>query len=161
MVTKVPVHKVTFNDSPAIGFVAAEAGRVLITGTDDAHRLRLDLTLELLPAGLIRGRVELTNLCDETYTVEDVSLAFPIHGEATELLDFAGSHNFERVPQRGTLRTGTHLRENRKGRTGSDSAYILHAGTPGFGFGHGEIWAVHTARAETTTISRNAFLEIS
>ncbi|BCW06279.1 alpha-galactosidase [Arthrobacter sp. NtRootA1] len=142
---KFQVHKVTFNDSPAIGFVAAEAGRVLITGTDDAHRLRLDLTLELLPAGLIRGRVELTNLCDETYTVEDVSLAFPIPGEATELLDFAGSHNFERVPQRGTLRTGTHLRENRKGRTGSDSAYILHAGTPGFGFGHGEIWAVHTA----------------
>ena len=38
-----------------------------------------------------------------------------------------------------------HVRENRKGRTGADSAYVLHAGTPGFGFAEGEVWAVHTA----------------
>ena len=40
---------------------------------------------------------------------------------------------------------GTHLRENRKGRTGADSAYLLHAGTAGFGFAAGRLWAVHTA----------------
>ena len=49
------------------------------------------------------------------------------------------------MPQRRPFRTGTHLRENRKGRTGADSAYVLHAGTAGFGFGDGEVWAVHTA----------------
>ena len=101
--------------------------------------------MELLPGGLLRSRARITNLRDEKYTVEDLSLAFPIPAEATELLDFAGNHNYERTPQRGRLRTGTHLRENRKGRTGADSAYILHAGTPGFGFGSGDIWAVHTA----------------
>ena len=116
-----------------------------VSAMDDAGRLHLDLTLELLPGGLLRSRARMTNLREEKYTVEDLSLAFPIPAEATELLDFAGNHNYERIPQRGTLRTGTHLRENRKGRTGADSAYILHAGTPGFGFGYGEVWAVHTA----------------
>lgn len=142
---KFRVHTVALNGAPVTGFASAGAGRVLVSAIDDAQRLRLDLTLELLPGGLMRSRAKLTNLHEKTYAVDDVSLAFPIPAEATELLDFAGSHNFERVPQRGTLRTGTHLRENRKGRTGSDSAFILHAGTPGFGFGSGEVWAVHTA----------------
>nr|WP_254788650.1 glycoside hydrolase family 36 N-terminal domain-containing protein [Arthrobacter sp. ok909] len=93
----------------------------------------------------MRSRAQLTNLYNEKYTLEDLVLSFPIPAEATELLDFAGNHNYERIPQRGTLRTGTHLRENRKGRTGADSAYILHAGAPGFGFGHGDVWAVHAA----------------
>ena len=48
-----------------------------------------------------------------------------------ELLDFGGRHNRERIPQRRPFGIGTHLRENRKGRTGADSAYLLHAGTPG------------------------------
>ncbi len=40
---------------------------------------------------------------------------------------------------------GTHLREGRRGRTGSDAAFLMAAGTPGFGFRHGEVWAVHAA----------------
>lgn len=120
---KFRVHTVTLNGLPVIGFASAETGRVLVTAIDDMERLQLELTLELLPGGLMRSRVKLTNVHRSTYALEDLSLSFPIPpAEATELLDFAGSHNFERVPQRGTLRTGTHLRENRKGRTGSDSA---------------------------------------
>src|SRR5699024_3617772 len=41
--------------------------------------------------------------------------------------------------------TGTHLRENRRGRTGPDAAHVLHAGARGFGFREGEVWGVHTA----------------
>jgi alpha-galactosidase len=142
---KFVAHGLTFNGAPVTDYASTGAGSVEFTAVDDTERLRLTLTLELLHGGLLRSRAQLTNLCDKTYGVEDISLAFPIPAEATELLDFAGSHNYERIPQRGTLRTGTHLRENRKGRTGADSAYILHAGTPGFGFGHGKVWAVHTA----------------
>ena len=65
--------------------------------------------------------------------------------EASELLDFAGRWGRERVPQRSPFRVGTHLRENRHGRTGADSAYLLHAGTPGFGFADGQVYAVHAA----------------
>lgn len=142
---KFRTQTVALNGTPVTAFTSSGPGLLEISALDDADRLRLDLTLELLPGGLLRSRAQLTNLCDEKYTVEDLALSFPIPSEATELLDFAGNHNYERIPQRGTLRTGTHLRENRKGRTGADSAYILHAGTPGFGFGHGEVWAVHTA----------------
>ncbi|TAP43118.1 alpha-galactosidase [Arthrobacter sp. S39] len=138
-------RSLTLDGTAIKGFTSSGAGLLKISALDDAGRLRLDLTVELLPGGLLRSRAELTNLCDETYTLEDLFLSYPIPAEATELLDFAGNHNYERIPQRGTLRTGTHLRENRKGRTAADSAYILHAGTPGFGFGHGEVWAVHTA----------------
>ena len=87
----------------------------------------------------------MTNEQDPPFTVDDVSLAFPLPAEATEVLDFTGQHNYERVPQRGPLRAGIHLRENRRGRTGADSAYVLHAGVPGFGFAQGRLWAVHTA----------------
>ncbi|HEY9357198.1 MAG TPA: alpha-galactosidase [Arthrobacter sp.] len=142
---KFHVNNLTLNDTAVTGFTSSGAGVLEISALDDAGRLRLDLTVELLPGGLLRSRAELTNLCDKAYTVEDLALSFPIPAEATELLDFAGNHNYERIPQRGTLRTGTHLRENRKGRTGADSAYILHAGTPGFGFGNGDVWGVHTA----------------
>ena len=39
--------------------------------------------------------------------------------------------------------TGVHSRESRMGRPGLDSAYLLMAGTAGFGFRHGEVWGVH------------------
>jgi alpha-galactosidase len=127
------------------GFVAGGPGRLEVTASDDTGRLDLRLDLELLPSGLLRARAELTNRAADAYALNDLVLSFPLPAEATELLDFGGRHNLERVSQRRPLHTGAHVRENRKGRTGADSAYLLHAGTPGFGFGHGRVWAVHTA----------------
>ena len=37
------------------------------------------------------------------------------------------------------------MRDNRRGRTGADATTLLAAGTPGFDFGTGEVWALHTA----------------
>jgi alpha-galactosidase len=127
------------------GFVATGAARLEAAAADDEAGLELLITLELLPSGLLRGRAAVTNTVDEDYTVDDLVLAYPVPAEAAELLDFGGRHNRERIPQRGPFAVGTHLRENRKGRTGADSAYLLHAGTPGFGFAGGEVFAVHTA----------------
>jgi len=127
------------------GFVSGGAGVLEVTAADDDDRLELRLEVELRPTGLLRARAAVTNLGDDEYQVDDLVLALPVPAEAVELLDFAGRHNDERVPQRTRLTTGTHLRENRKGRTGADSAYVLHAGVPGFGFAAGQVWAVHTA----------------
>ncbi|MFE3452510.1 alpha-galactosidase [Nonomuraea sp. NPDC059194] len=127
------------------GHMSAAHGTLRVEAIDDNGLLRLILTLELTEHGLLRARAAVENLSAEPYGLEDLTLAFPVPREASELLDFAGQHNNERVPERRPLRTGIHLRENRKGRTGHDSAYLLHAGTPGFGFGRGEVWAVHTA----------------
>jgi alpha-galactosidase len=136
---------VTVDGVPADGFVATGPAAVEVEATDDTGRLALRVTIELLPSGLLRACAAVRSLATEPYEVADVVLAFPVPAEATELLDFAGRHNLERVPQRGPFRTGLHLRENRKGRTGADGAQLLHAGTAGFGFAGGEVWAVHTA----------------
>ncbi len=136
---------VTVDGSPVGGFLAAGTGSAGFRSVDDTGRLELHLVLELLPSGLVRTRAEVRNVADETYALDDLVLSLPVPAEATELLDFAGRHNLERVPQRSPFGTGAHVRENRKGRTGADSAYLLHAGTAGFGFGSGDVWAVHTA----------------
>jgi alpha-galactosidase len=69
----------------------------------------------------------------------------PVPARATELLDLAGRWARERSPQRTAFTHGTRLRENRRGRTGYDSAYVLAAGVDGFGNRHGEVWGLHTA----------------
>ncbi|UQU62316.1 alpha-galactosidase [Couchioplanes caeruleus] len=130
---------------PVTGFTAAGAGRLEVLAADDAGRLELRVVLEMLPPGLLRVRAAVRNLAPEPYGVDDLVLALPVPPEAAELLDFGGRHTLERVPQRGPFGFGTHVRENRKGRTGADSAYLLHAGTAGFGFAGGDVWAVHTA----------------
>jgi len=61
------------------------------------------------------------------------------------VLDLTGRHMRERIPQRHAFTLGTHLREGRRGRTGTDASLLLAAGEPGFGFRRGEVWAVHVA----------------
>jgi alpha-galactosidase len=138
-------RSIRLGDEAVSGFVTAGPAVVEVEAVDDSGRLGLRIVIELLPTGLLRARAAVTNLAGERYTVDDLVLAFPVPGTATEMLDFAGRHNLERVPQRTTFPTGSHVRENRKGRTGADSAYVLHAGASGFGFGAGDLWAVHTA----------------
>ena len=116
---------------------------VQVDATDPVAQLGCRLTIELVAGGVLRAQAEITNLADEAYAVHDCVLAFPVPTVARELLDLAGHWGKERVPQRRRLVTGTHLREGRKGRTGPDAATVLHLGAPGFGFGSGEIWAVH------------------
>ncbi|MET0811612.1 MAG: alpha-galactosidase [Microbacterium sp.] len=139
------VERIELEGASVDGLIDAGPGEIAFHAVDDSGRLALRLTLALLPTGLVRTRATLTNRGDGDYTVDDVSLALPIPAEATEILDFTGQHNGERTPQRTHLRDGVHLRENRRGRTGADSAFVLHAGVAGFGFGAGAVWAVHTA----------------
>ncbi|WP_244876077.1 alpha-galactosidase [Winogradskya consettensis] len=139
------VTSVTLDGAPVSGFVTAGAATLEVHASDETGRLAVRVTLELRESGLLRVRAQLRNLAPETYTLDSLTPALPIPPGAVELLDFTGRHNQERVPQRSTLFTGAHVRENRKGRTGADSAYLLHAGTAGFDFASGDVWAVHTA----------------
>ncbi len=127
------------------GTVEVGVGVVRVQARDDTSELALIQTIELLPGGAVRTRASVTNLASSHYQVDGLDLALPVPPVADELLDFGGRWARERVPQRHDFTLGTHLRENRKGRTGADSAYLLHAGVPGFSFGDGEVWAVHTA----------------
>ena len=74
-----------------------------------------------------------------------LAAAVGIPRRASELLDFSGLWAGERRPWRGLLRDGVHLREQRHGRPGHDAPFLTVAGTPGFGFRSGEVWALHHA----------------
>ncbi|AWK12108.1 alpha-galactosidase [Streptomyces spongiicola] len=141
-------HREGAGFSPAFTVRALDtpAPRRLTVRADDARtRLGLRLELELTPSGLVRQRAALTNEADTPYTVDALHLTLPVPAQATELLDLTGRHLRERSPQRHAFTLGTHLRENRRGRTGLDATLVHVAGEQGFGFRGGEVWGLHIA----------------
>lgn len=137
---------ITLDDQP-LEVPHAESGPGLLRFdlADVEEGLEIALDVELLASGLLRQRAVLTNTAASPYLLDELTLTVPVPGDADELLDFAGRWAKERTPQRRDFTVGTHLRENRRGRTGADSAHVLHAGPAGFGFRQGEVWGVHTA----------------
>ncbi|MBN2176698.1 MAG: alpha-galactosidase [Demequinaceae bacterium] len=125
--------------------------RLTVEAADPVADLALTIQIEMLASGLVRTRGEIASTgsgSSETaapYTLDSLGLFLPVPREAAELLDFAGRWIRERVPQRGPFTVGTRLRESRRGKPGHDSAFLLAAGAPGFGFRSGEVWASHIA----------------
>jgi alpha-galactosidase len=126
--------------------------RLQARADDQIARLELLLDLELTLSGLLRARASVTNTAgsddgaadgDRLYRLDALRLVLPVPSAADELLDFTGRHTLERVPQRTSFAAGLHSREVRNGRTGLDAVYLLCAGSAGFSFGAGEVWAVH------------------
>ncbi len=105
---------------------------------------------EAVPGGTIRARHALTNTGRQPYVLDHLDVVFPLPGRVGEVLDFTGRQTAERIPQRHQLGDGLWLREGRRGHTGHDSATVLVAGEPGFGFGHGEVFGVHVAWSGNT-----------
>ena len=128
---------VTAHDSGA-------GGTVELLAHDIRAGLALNSTVEMTPQGVLRLRHELTNTGTGSYTLERLACLLPVPAQAAELLDFAGRWARERSPQRAPVRQGAWSRESRRGRTGFDAGLLI-AGTPGFGFRHGQVWGVHTA----------------
>ena len=116
-----------------------------VVADDPEALLRLELTVELTPSGVLRLRSRVTNDGSEPYTVDGLEAALPVPAQATELLDLTGHWARERHPQRRPFDLGTWSRESRRGRTGHDATLALLAGTAGFGFRGGEVWGLHVA----------------
>ncbi|MFJ8297167.1 alpha-galactosidase [Streptomyces sp. NPDC094447] len=128
----------------APGYTESGATTVEITAVDREALLRLVLVVEMLESGLLRMRGTVVNE-GEPYELTQLSLFLPVPAHATELIDFSGRWGMERQVQRLPFGVGTHARENRRGRTGLDSAYVLHATEHASGFARGETWGVHVA----------------
>lgn len=127
---------------------APERGRVTISAEDVRAGLELRVEVELTASGLVRQRATVTSRAgadSPPFTLSGVLLTLPVPERATELLEMTGRHLRERSPQRHAFTVGTHLRENRRGRTGLDAATVHVAGEPGFGFRSGEVWGLHVA----------------
>ncbi|MFI7607475.1 alpha-galactosidase [Micromonospora sp. NPDC049366] len=121
------------------------AARVTVRATDAGAGLSLAVELTLDPTGLLLLRHRLRNAGGTPYELRELTPVLPVPAVATELLDLTGRWCRERSPQRHPWPMGTWVREGRHGRTGHDATLLLVAGTAGFGFRHGEVWAVHTA----------------
>jgi alpha-galactosidase len=116
-----------------------------VEADDPGAGLALGLELVMSPVGVLRLRARLRNQGEGPYQLHQLRLALPLPPQAQELLDLAGRHLRERAPQRHELTVGTHVRESRRGRPGLDASLLLVAGERGFGFGAGQVWAVHLA----------------
>ena len=141
--TALRVDGTTTDASDGVLIATDGATEIEIDAIDEVAALELTITLGVTAGGLLRIRAQLTNTGDEPYELASLAPALPVPPTARELLDMCGRWGKERIAQRSPLQVGLHLRENRKGRTGADAATLLHAGTPGFSFRTGEIWAVH------------------
>lgn len=124
-----------------------QAHQLTVDAVDEHARLQLVLEIELTASGLVRQRATVTNrdTGERPYVLDGLLLALPVPAHATQLLDLTGRHARERSPQRHEFTLGTHLRENRRGRTGTDATLLHLAGERGFGFRTGEVWALHVA----------------
>lgn len=122
-----------------------DEGRVTLTSDDTESGWAVQVDVELTVEGLVRLRTHATNTGTDALVVTAVRCALPVAHRASELLDLTGRWCREATPQRRPWLIGTHLREGRHGRTGHDASLLMVAGTPGFGFGSGEVWATHLA----------------
>ncbi|GAB3455719.1 alpha-galactosidase [Streptomonospora sediminis] len=79
------------------------------------------------------------------YDLAALRVLLPLPARAAETVDLTGRWVRERSPQRRDMADGTVLRRALRGRPGHDSPLLVAAGTRGFGFGTGEVWAAHVA----------------
>jgi alpha-galactosidase len=134
-------------DGPSSGL------RLFSRGIDPGSCLEVDTELELLPTGLVRVRATVANTGTDDYEVVRLEPALPVPAEAEELLDMAGRHSHERSPQRRPFGMGQWVREAWGGRPGHDSATVLCAGSPNFGFRRGRVWGVHLAYSGNQSVA--------
>ncbi|MGL5825925.1 MAG: alpha-galactosidase [Nocardioides sp.] len=124
---------------------AAGSQDLVLAGDDAEAGWAVRLHLGVTDAGLVRMRTTVTNSAAGDLILGTVGTVVPVGSQATELLDLTGRWCKERAPQRHPWVQGSFVRAGRHGRTGHDATLLMVAGTPGFGFRHGEVWGVHTA----------------
>lgn len=121
----------------------ATSDQIVVELADPVARLGVTCELYLDGTGVLRVRHTVRNTGDEPYVLDRLAVTLPVPGRASEVLDLTGRWCREAHPQRRDLQQGAWVRESRHGRTGHDASLVLVAGTPGFGWRHGEVWAVH------------------
>jgi alpha-galactosidase len=110
---------------------------------DEQAGLEAEVALVLAPSGLLVVDSTVRNTGDSPYALERADVVLPVPAQATESLDTTGRWIREKHPQRRPIQQGTWVRSGRHGRTGHDATAVIAAGTAGFGFRRGEVWALH------------------
>ncbi|MFF9128278.1 alpha-galactosidase [Streptomyces sp. NPDC014889] len=127
------------------GSVGCADDSLVVEATDEAAGLGLRFEAEAVPGGGLRLRHLLTNAGAGPYVVDALDVVIPVPTGAGEILDFTGRWGRERQPQRRALADGQWVREHRRGMRILDGTGLIVVGTPGFGYGDGEVLGVHLA----------------
>ncbi|MBT1181826.1 alpha-galactosidase [Bifidobacterium sp. CP2] len=136
--------------------VTVDTPVVTVTAEDAELGVRIVWTAELLHGGLVRQRATVTDTTDAAagaLEIGRVELGFPLPAVATEILTTTGHHLRERSPQRQPLTVGRFEKVSMAGRPDFDASLLLTAGVPGFGFEHGEAYAVHVGWSGNSVLS--------
>jgi alpha-galactosidase len=137
-----PIAQPVELDIPASG----EGGTLRVRMRDELTGTHQRIRFSLSAAGVLSVRESVTGAHEAgLYDLAELNVLLPLPERATEVLDFTGKWCRERSPQRFALIDGTHRRDAHRGKPGHDSAFLTVVGTPGFGFRHGEVWAMHIA----------------
>jgi alpha-galactosidase len=114
---------------------------------DSVTGLEVVQTWRLNEAGILGIGHSLRNAATSGEPIEIAAIRalMPLPERAAEVLDMTGRWTAERRPQRAPLGFGTHWRAARRGRPGHDAPDLMVAGTAGFAFRSGEVWAAHLA----------------
>ena len=131
--------------SPRLELVDATSDTVSLTLrlADPTAGLEVGIRLRLEPSGVLLIDGGLTNAGGDAYALDRFDLVLPVPAHARESLDTSGRWAREKHPQRRPIDQGTWVRSGRHGRTGHDATAVIAAGTPGFGWRSGEVWALH------------------
>ncbi len=124
---------------------ADQGASLVAVAVDDRVGVRVRCELVVEPSGVVRARSSVTATGEHAFDVASLLSLLPVPLRAEEVLDLTGRWCRERSPQRTPLVHGGRTRESRRGRTGHDAPLLMVAGTRGFDFAAGEVWAAHVA----------------
>jgi alpha-galactosidase len=137
-----PIAEAVELDVPAAG----DGGTLRVRMRDELTGTHQQIRFTMSAAGILSVRQSVAGAHEAgLYELAELNALIPLPERATEVLDFTGKWCRERSPQRFPLVDGTHRRDAHRGKPGHDSAFLTVVGTPGFGFRHGEVWAMHVA----------------
>jgi alpha-galactosidase len=123
----------------------------LVAHDDDGPLLTIGWHARLTPQGVLVIGLDARAEAPQGVELHRLAATLPVPARASDLLDFSGVWAGERMPHRGPVRDGLHLRDQRRGRPGHDAPFLTVLGTPGFGFRTGEVWAMHHAWSGNST----------
>ncbi len=114
-----------------------------VRAADAQAGLAVVCELTLSAQGVVQARYEVTNTGPDIWTLSFLGCFLPVPDEASNLLEMTGRWALERVPQQRPLHFGSHVRENRRGRTGHDSTTLLCLADGQVRNRTGQVWAAH------------------
>ena len=117
--------------------------QITIISEDSIAKLRLTSQFILDDCGVLQCQNSLTNLGEEPYSVNRLSITLPIPERAQELMAFSGRWIKEFFPHRIKIEHCSYLQENRRGRTSHEYFPGMIVGTTGFKEQTGEVWGIH------------------